>query len=49
MRTWKVSKTREGKPKLTLYENGLVVLSKPVASVVNGNRIGQLWSESAGI
>jgi hypothetical protein len=46
MRTFKVTKTRAGKPKLTLYENGVVVMSKPVSSIVNGNRIGKLWAES---
>lgn len=46
MRTWKVSKTRSGKPKVTLYESGRILLSQPVTSVALGNRLGRAWSES---
>jgi hypothetical protein len=45
-RTWNVSKTRDGKPKVTLYENGRPLLSRPVDTVVKGNQFGRLWSES---
>lgn len=46
MRSWRVSKTREGKPKVTLYEDGRIMLSRPVKSVVAGNRLGRMWAES---
>ena len=48
MRTWKVSKTRSGKPKVRLYENGRVLLERPVGSVVQGNELGRAWSDSDG-
>lgn len=32
MRTYKTSKTRQGKPKITLYENGQVMLCRPVTT-----------------
>jgi hypothetical protein len=46
MRTYKVHKTRDGKPKITLYESGHVLLSRPVETVVKGNRVGRAWAES---
>lgn len=46
LRTWKVSKTREGKPKVTLYRDGIPALSVPVSSVKAGNRLGSTWGDS---
>lgn len=46
MREYKVSKTRQGKPKVTLYENGQVMLARPVVSVLAGNRLGSAWAAS---
>lgn len=46
MRSWKVTKTRQGKPKVTLYENGQVMLARPVASIAAGNRLGKAWAET---
>lgn len=48
MRTWNVSKTRAGKPKVTLYEHGQVMLARPVASVTQGNNLGRVWADSDG-
>jgi hypothetical protein len=45
-RTWAVTKTRQRKPKVTLYLNCRPVLSQVVASVVKGNRLGRAWEES---
>lgn len=44
MRSWKVTKTRQGKPKITLYENGQVVLSRPIVTVAAGNCLGRAWA-----
>lgn len=46
MRSWRVSKTRAGKPKVTLYEDGQIMLSRVVSSVVAGNRLGRAWAET---
>lgn len=45
-RTYKVGKTREAKPKVTLYENGMVMLSRRVVSVIAGERLGTAWAGS---
>ncbi len=45
-RTWKVGKTRQAKPKVTLYQNGRILLSQPVATVRAGNALGRAWSNS---
>lgn len=45
-RTFRVTKTRQGKPKVTLYEQGQVMLSRPVASALAGNRLGVAWAGS---
>lgn len=44
-RTWSVTKTRAGKPKVTLYENGRPVLSRPVVTVRAGNQFGRAWPQ----
>lgn len=46
-RTYKVGKTRQGKPKVTLYEIGQVMLSRPVVSALAGERLGVAWAWSA--
>lgn len=46
-RAWRVSKTRQGTPKLTLYEGGRVLVARPMATVVVANRMGALWAESS--
>lgn len=45
-RTWAVTKTRQGKPKVTLYEGSRPVMAVPVVSVIAGNRLGRAWGES---
>lgn len=42
-RTFKVGKTRQGRPKITLYEHGQVMLARPVASSLAGTRLGTAW------
>jgi hypothetical protein len=46
MRTYKASKTRQGKPKITLYENGQVMLCRPVRTVKQGGALGRAWADS---
>jgi hypothetical protein len=48
MRTWKVGKTRQRKPKITLYLDGRIVLCQPVATVPAGNALGRAWAASDG-
>lgn len=46
MRTYKVGKTREGNPRVTLYEGGRALLVRRVESVKAGNRLGRAWADS---
>lgn len=46
-RTWNLTKTREGKPKVTLYEGGRAVIARPVETVRKGNTLGRAWAESS--
>ena len=46
MRSLKVGKTGQGKPMITLFEHGQVMLSRPVVSVLAGNRLGAAWVAS---
>lgn len=46
MRTYKTGKTRQGKPKVTLYENGQVMLSRPVTTIKQGGALGRAWADS---
>lgn len=45
-RTHKISKTRSGKAKVTLYENGIPVLSKPVKDNVAALALAIAWGAS---
>lgn len=45
-RTYRVSKTRSGKAKVTLYENGIPVLSKPVRDNVAALAVAIAWGAS---
>jgi hypothetical protein len=49
MRTYKVGKTRGRKPKVTLYQNGQVMLCQPVRSVAVGNQLGRAWADSEAV
>lgn len=46
MRTYKTSKTRQGKPKITLYEDGQIMLCRPVTTIQQGGALGRAWADS---
>ncbi len=46
-RTYRVTKTRQAKPKITLYENGQVMLARPVSTDTAGHNLGRAWEATA--
>ena len=47
LRSWSVTKTQQGRSKVTLYEEGRPVFAAEVASVVQGNQLGRAWGDSS--
>lgn len=46
MRTYKISKTRQGKTKITLYEKGIKVLERPMHGFPVARLFGEAWASS---
>lgn len=46
MRTYNISKTRAGVPKVTLYEDGKVLLCRPATTPAQAANLGRVWADS---
>lgn len=46
MRTYKVTKTRQGRPKVTLYQHGQVMLACTTTTRARAFTLGRAWADS---